>query len=95
MFTRLRLTHFKAWTDTGDIALKPVTMLLGTNSRTEPILSGGACAIAVQRLYEIQAPIVDGAETDWFVAEEALKTIGVVFVRLLPDEWYRSRLANK
>jgi hypothetical protein len=54
-----------------------------------------ACAIAVQQLYEIQAPIVDGTETDWFVAEEALKTIGVVFVRLLPDEWYRSRLANK
>lgn len=32
MFTRLRLTHFKVWKDTGDIALKPVTMLLGTNS---------------------------------------------------------------
>jgi hypothetical protein len=32
MFSRLRLTHFKAWTDTGDVALKPVTMLLGTNS---------------------------------------------------------------
>lgn len=32
MFTRLRLNHFKSWKDTGDIALKPVTMLLGTNS---------------------------------------------------------------
>jgi energy-coupling factor transporter ATP-binding protein EcfA2 len=32
MFTRLRLTQFKAWRDTGDIELKPVTMLLGTNS---------------------------------------------------------------
>lgn len=32
MFTRLRLTNFKAWQDTGDIALRPVTMLLGTNS---------------------------------------------------------------
>ncbi|ASM76927.1 uncharacterized protein VITFI_CDS1149 [Vitreoscilla filiformis] len=32
MFTQLRLTNFKAWKDTGDIALKPVTMLLGTNS---------------------------------------------------------------
>ncbi|AXV17419.1 hypothetical protein CYG48_13310 [Neorhizobium sp. SOG26] len=32
MFTRLRLDHFKAWQTTGDIALKPVTMLLGTNS---------------------------------------------------------------
>lgn len=32
MFTRLRLTNFKAWKDSGDVALKPVTMLLGTNS---------------------------------------------------------------
>lgn len=32
MFTRLRLTNFKAWKRTGDIDLKPVTMLLGTNS---------------------------------------------------------------
>ncbi len=32
MFTKLRLTNFKAWEDTGDIQLKPVTMLLGTNS---------------------------------------------------------------
>ncbi|MDD2977107.1 DUF3696 domain-containing protein [Aquabacterium sp.] len=32
MFTQLRLTQFKAWKDTGPVALKPVTMLLGTNS---------------------------------------------------------------
>lgn len=32
MFTQLRLTNFKAWKDTGDVVLKPVTMLLGTNS---------------------------------------------------------------
>ncbi len=32
MFTRLRLTNFKAWKNTGHIELKPVTMLLGTNS---------------------------------------------------------------
>jgi ABC-type cobalamin/Fe3+-siderophores transport system ATPase subunit len=32
MFTRLHLKNFKAWKDTGEIALKPVTMLLGTNS---------------------------------------------------------------
>jgi predicted ATPase len=32
MFTRLRLVNFKAWEDTGEIPLKPVTMLLGTNS---------------------------------------------------------------
>lgn len=32
MLTKLRLTNFKAWEDTGDIPLRPVTMLLGTNS---------------------------------------------------------------
>jgi energy-coupling factor transporter ATP-binding protein EcfA2 len=32
MFTKLRLTNFKAWQDTDNISLKPVTMLLGTNS---------------------------------------------------------------
>ena len=32
MFTQLKLTNFKAWEDTGDVVLKPVTMLLGTNS---------------------------------------------------------------
>jgi len=32
MFTKLRLSNFKAWKDTGELSLKPVTMLLGTNS---------------------------------------------------------------
>lgn len=32
MFTTLYLQNFKSWKDTGEIALKPVTMLLGTNS---------------------------------------------------------------
>ncbi|XEI32422.1 DUF3696 domain-containing protein [Aeromonas veronii] len=32
MFTGLKLTNFKAWQDTGLMELKPVTMLLGTNS---------------------------------------------------------------
>lgn len=32
MFTRLRLVNFKAWSDTKDISLRPLTMLLGTNS---------------------------------------------------------------
>ena len=32
MFTELHLTQFKAWQDTGALALKPVTMLLGANS---------------------------------------------------------------
>lgn len=32
MFKQLRLLNFKAWKDTGDVALKPVTLLLGVNS---------------------------------------------------------------
>lgn len=32
MLTRLRLENFKAWADTGDIALKPITGFFGTNS---------------------------------------------------------------
>ena len=32
MFTRLHLKNFKAWSDTGDIDLKPVSLLLGANS---------------------------------------------------------------
>lgn len=40
MFKQLRLLNFKAWKDTGDVALKPVTLLLGVNS------SGHACSSA-------------------------------------------------
>lgn len=32
MFKQLHLKNFKAWVDTGPLELKPVTMLLGTNS---------------------------------------------------------------
>ena len=32
MLTRLRLENFKAWADTGDIELKPITGFFGTNS---------------------------------------------------------------
>ena len=32
MLTSLHLKQFKAWADTGSIALKPITLLLGTNS---------------------------------------------------------------
>jgi predicted ATPase len=32
MFSRLRLVNFKAWSDTGDVDLRPITMILGTNS---------------------------------------------------------------
>ncbi|HXF08051.1 MAG TPA: DUF3696 domain-containing protein [Candidatus Acidoferrales bacterium] len=41
MFTRLRLVNFKAWRDTGELALKPVTMLLGTNSSGKSSLIQG------------------------------------------------------
>ena len=32
MLTRMRLTNFKSWADTGDIPLRPITGLFGTNS---------------------------------------------------------------
>ena len=32
MLTRLRLQNFKSWKDTGDVALRPITGLFGTNS---------------------------------------------------------------
>ncbi|MBU3694710.1 MAG: hypothetical protein FGM40_07780 [Rhodocyclaceae bacterium] len=51
-----------------------------------------AAAFAAQLLHERVAPIVYGAETDWFVAEERLAEIGIAFVRLLPERWYRSKL---
>lgn len=52
-----------------------------------------ACALAAQILFNQVPPIVYGAETDWFIAEEALTGIGLCFRRLLPDDWYTSRLA--
>jgi len=52
-----------------------------------------ACALAAQTLLEQTTPIVYGAETDWFIAEEQLKAIGLRFLRLLPDDWYSSRVA--
>jgi hypothetical protein len=51
-----------------------------------------ACALAAQILFEETPPIVYGAETDWFMAEEQLKAIGLCFKRLLPDQWYESRI---
>jgi len=32
MLTKLRMKNFKAWRDTGDIRLAPLTVLFGTNS---------------------------------------------------------------
>ena len=51
-----------------------------------------ACALAAQILFNHVPPIVYGAETDWFIAEEQLGGIGLLFQRLLPDNWYISRV---
>jgi hypothetical protein len=51
-----------------------------------------ACALAAQILFDQVPPIVYGAETDWFMAEDELKGIGLCFQRLLPDGWYTSRV---
>ena len=54
-----------------------------------------ACALAAQVLFEQVPPIVYGAETDWFIAEEQLMDIGLCFHRLLPDAWYNERVAAR
>lgn len=51
-----------------------------------------ACALAAQILFDQVPPIVYGAETDWFIAEAQLKEIGLCFQRLLPDDWYTSKV---
>lgn len=51
-----------------------------------------ACALAAQILFDQVPPIVYGAETDWFMAEAQLKGIGLCFQRLLPDDWYTSKV---
>lgn len=51
-----------------------------------------ACALAAQILFDQMPPIVYGAETDWFIAEAQLKGIGLCFQRLLPDNWYTSKV---
>lgn len=51
-----------------------------------------ACALAAQILLNQVPPIVYGAETDWFIAEAELRGIGLYFQRLLPDEWYQSKV---
>ena len=51
-----------------------------------------ACALAAQILFDQVPPIVYGAETDWFIAEEQLRGIGLCFHRLLPDDWYTSKV---
>jgi len=54
-----------------------------------------ACALAAKILFEQVPPIVYGAETDWYLAEEDLKGIGLGFQRLLPDAWYQARTATE
>ena len=51
-----------------------------------------ACALAAQILFDQVPPIVYGAETDWFIAEAQLRGIGLSFQRLLPDDWYTSKV---
>lgn len=53
-----------------------------------------ACALAAQNYLEVTPPIVYGAETDWYVAEQTLRAIGMDFLRLLPDAWYRQRVGE-
>lgn len=53
-----------------------------------------ACALATQILFDRAAPIVYAAERDWYIAEAALRDIGIDFVRLLPDSWYQTSHRN-
>ena len=53
-----------------------------------------ACALAAQVLFDKVPPIVYGAETDWFIAEDRLNEIGICFERLLPYDWYISKVAG-
>lgn len=45
-------------------------------------------------LYEEIPPIVYGAETDWYVIEQALAEHDIHFERLLPDDWYEARISR-
>lgn len=51
-----------------------------------------ASALSARTHCDVVPPIVYGAETDWYVAEKGLIAIGLCFHRLLPDEWYESRV---
>lgn len=52
-----------------------------------------ACALAAQEYLCETAPLVYGAETDWYIAEQALCAIGMELCRLLPEDWYQERVA--
>ena len=47
-----------------------------------------ASAQSANILFDSKAPIVYGAESDWYKIEGALQPHGIVFHRLLPEEWY-------
>jgi hypothetical protein len=51
-----------------------------------------ASALSAQTYLGVVPPIVYGAETDWYIVEKGLIAIGLCFLRLLPDEWYKSRV---
>lgn len=53
-----------------------------------------ACSLSAQEYLEENPPIVYGAETDWYMAENDLRNIGIQFIRLLPDAWYEGRTAD-
>lgn len=40
------------------------------------------------KLMDIDAPIVYGAESDWFHIQNDLTALDILFHRLLPNEWY-------
>lgn len=52
-----------------------------------------ACALSMSILYEHMPAIVYAAETDWYKIEIELKNLGLNFQRLLPEEWYHTRVS--
>lgn len=53
-----------------------------------------ACALAALELLGESPPIVYGAETDWYIATDRLKAIGVSVRSLLPPIWYQTKVAR-
>jgi hypothetical protein len=51
-----------------------------------------AAAVSHKELHNEDAVIIYGAETDWFMIEDALRSNGVQLERVLPEDWYRSRV---
>jgi len=53
-----------------------------------------AAALSALDLSGTGCPIVYGAESDWYIIEDALQSYGVVFNRLLPEAWYQARMGR-